>query len=376
MRLRTPLALAVALAAILPAPALAAEAFYGVTSDNQLVTFHSDSPAALRTAVPLTGLAPGERILGLDVRPRTSQLYALGNTNRVYVVTPISGAARALGEPFSPPLAGTSFGFDFNPQTDQIRVVSNGRQNLRINPDNGQVANAENPLAYAEGDPGAGAIPAVIGAAYTNNVADARETQLFDIDAARDVLVLQSPPRDGRLTTVGPLNADVGDPVGFDVAADGRAFVAARREGQATPELFTIDLKTGALAPAAIRSGLGGSVQGMAAAGPVPDDTVRPSVLVAVDRMRKRSALRRRLSAAVSCSEACSLEGTLLRRSRVVGRARGGLAAAGRTTVAFDATRARRRLARGRRRTTLRVRITARDAAGNRTTTSRSIRFG
>ncbi len=376
MRLRTPLALAVALCAAGPAPALAAEAFYGVTPDNQLVTFQSDSPGALRTAVPLTGLAPGERILGLDVRPRTGQLYALGNTNRVYVVTPVSGAARPLGEPFNPPLAGTSFGFDFNPQADQIRVVSNGRQNLRINPDNGQVANAENALDYAAGDPGAGAIPAIIGAAYTNNVADARETQLFDIDAARDVLVLQNPPRDGRLATVGPLTVDVGDPVGFDVAADGRAFVAARREGQSAPELFTIDLKTGALAPSAERSALAAPLQGIAAAGPVPDDTARPSLLLAVDRMRERSALRRRLGAAVSCSEACSLEGTLLRRRTVVGRAQGALASAGRATLTFNATSARRRLARGGRRVTLRIRVTARDAAGNRTTTSRSIRFG
>ena len=376
MRLRTPLALAVALCAAGPAPALAAEAFYGVTPDNQLVTFHSDSPAALRTAVPLAGLAPGERILGLDMRPRTGQLYALGSTNRVYVVTPISGAARPLGEPFTPPLAGTSFGFDFNPQADQIRVVSNGRQNLRINPDNGQVANAENPLAYAEGDPGAGANPAVIGAAYTNNVADARETQLFDIDSARDVLVLQNPPRDGRLTTVGPLTVDIGDPAGFDVAADGRAFVAARREGQPAAELFTADLKTGALAPAAARPALPTPLQGIAAAGTVPDDTARPSVLVAVDRVRERSALRRRLSAAVSCSETCTLEGTLLRGTTVVGRAQGALASAGRATLAFNATSARRRLARGRSRVTLRVRITARDAANNRTTVSRSVRFG
>ena len=376
MRLRTPLAFAVALAAILPAPALAAEAFYGVTTENQLVTFASDSPGAVRSSVPLTGLAEGERILGIDVRPATGQLYALGTTNRVFVVSPLSGAARPLGGPFSPPLAGTAFGFDFNPQSDRIRVVSDGRQNLRLNPDDGQVTNADNALAYADGDPNAGANPAVTGAAYTNNVAGAKETQLFDIDTARDVLVLQN-PNAGTLTTVGPLNVDVNDPVSFDVAADGRAFVSAQRAGQPGPELFTVDLKTGALTPAAgDRSFAGAPVRGIAAAGPVPDDKGAPAVVVSADRLATRSSLRRALRFSASCSEACALEVMLLRGTTTLERSRGALAAAGRTGFALKASNARKRLARSRSRVTLTLRVIATDAAGNQFVTRRTIRFG
>ena len=40
--------------------ASAAEAFYGITLNDQLVTFQSDSPLAVRTSVRLTGLASKE----------------------------------------------------------------------------------------------------------------------------------------------------------------------------------------------------------------------------------------------------------------------------------------------------------------------------
>jgi len=46
----------VSLFATAPA-ASAAEAFYGITLNDQLVTFQSDSPLAVRTSVRLTGLA-------------------------------------------------------------------------------------------------------------------------------------------------------------------------------------------------------------------------------------------------------------------------------------------------------------------------------
>ncbi|HEX8101608.1 MAG TPA: DUF4394 domain-containing protein [Solirubrobacteraceae bacterium] len=378
MRLRLILAGAGAAAALAaPAPALAAEAFYGVTADNQLVTFQSDSPGHVLRSVPLTGLVPGEQILGVDIRPLTGQLYALGATNRIYVVSPLSGAATPVGDPFTPPLAGTSFGFDFSPQADRIRVVSDGRQNLRIAPENGQVAAQDNALGYAEGDPNAGALPQVGAAAYTNNVPNAPDTQLLGIDSGRDVLVFQNPPASGILNTVGPLNVDIAGGASFDIGVDGRGWVAAQRAGAAGAELFAIDLKTGALAPAAKRPLLAtGNLRGIAAAGPVPDDLQRPDVLIAVDRRQKKRSLRRTLRVAVSCSETCVLAGELLRGDRRVGSAEGGLTSAGRTKLTFKATNKRRRLARRSGEVKLKVRVVATDAAGNDSATRRTLRFG
>ena len=151
MRLRpSAFAFAAALVAGLSAPAAApaAEALFGVTTTNTLVTFASDSPGMVRTSVPITGLQPNEQIIAIDIRPATGQLYGLGSSNRLYVISTVSGAARMAGsEAFSPPLAGTSFGFDFNPVADRIRVTSNTGQNFRLNPFTGQVAANDPPLS-------------------------------------------------------------------------------------------------------------------------------------------------------------------------------------------------------------------------------------
>ena len=94
-------------------------------------------------------------------------------------------------------------GVDFNPQADRLRVVSHDGQNLRVNVMLGATA-VDGALRYKDGDSGAGKRPRITASAYTHNVADAPDTKLFEIDDERDVLVLQDPPNDGVLTTVGP----------------------------------------------------------------------------------------------------------------------------------------------------------------------------
>ena len=126
-----------------------------------------------------------EQIVGLDVRPADKQLVALGSTSRLYRIDGASGAATAIGSAsFVPAFAGTSLGFDFNPTVDRIRVTSDARQNLRLHPDTGATAAVDGQLAYAAGDAGAGSTPRIVGSAYTNSVAGATTTQLFDLDAA------------------------------------------------------------------------------------------------------------------------------------------------------------------------------------------------
>jgi hypothetical protein len=198
------------------------------------VTFSSNDPDEART-VRLDGLAPGERITGLDVRPATGQLYALGSTSRIYTVS--LDRFRATASPvgttaFSPLARGRSFGFDFNPTVDRIRVISQANQNLRLDPNTGAVAGVDGDLAYGEGDAGFGDDPVATGAAYTNNDNDpATGTTLYDIDAERDALVIQNPPNNGTLATVGPLGVRVTDAVGFDIAAsDGTAYAALQRD--------------------------------------------------------------------------------------------------------------------------------------------------
>jgi hypothetical protein len=237
----------------LAAPAAAAELLAGVASNGRLVFFSSDDPTEAEV-VKVHGLEDGETILGIDVRPATGELYALGSTSRLYVVDVATGEATAIGTgPFSPALSGTRFGFDFNPTVDRIRIVSDSGQNLRAHPDTGVVAFVDTSLAYAAGDPSFGTAPDVTGAAYTNSDTDpATGTTLYDIDEATSSLVTQNPPNDGVLNTVGSLGISGIESVGgFDIAAsDGTAYAGIVRATRSSPNsrravLYTIDLATG-----------------------------------------------------------------------------------------------------------------------------------
>jgi hypothetical protein len=154
--------------------------------------------------------------------------------------------------------------------------------------------------------------------------------------------------------------------------------VSGRPAGGRFAELYLVDLKTGALAAGALfpRVSEGfGVLRGITAAGPVPDDTRRPSVLVSVDRVQPLRSLRGRIRAQVSCSEACALAATIQRSGRTVGEAVGGLGAAGRTTLKLRPSAGTRRRASAGALVRLTLRITAQDAAGNRATTRRGLRF-
>ena len=113
---------------------------YGITTTNQLVRFAGNTPGTVLSTIAITGLQGGESILAIDVRPATQALYALGSTSRLYVINPSTGAATQVGSAGAFTLSGTSFGMDFNPVVDRIRVVSDTEQNLRLNPNDGTLS--------------------------------------------------------------------------------------------------------------------------------------------------------------------------------------------------------------------------------------------
>jgi hypothetical protein len=222
-----------------------------VASDGTqaLVSFDSGDPQRA-VWLPLTGLQSGEKVLGLDTRPATGDLYLLGSSSRVYVVNPGTGIATPVGPgPFTPILNGRFFGFDFNPTVDRIRIVSDVDQNMRVIPagiaGEGTVAAVDGGLAYPPEDAGFGFDPRAVGAAYDNNDNDpATGTTLYDIDSERDVLVKQTPPNAGTLVSVGMLGDDFTDAVGFDIAPNGNAW-AVMNSRQRASRLYSIDLITG-----------------------------------------------------------------------------------------------------------------------------------
>jgi hypothetical protein len=363
---------AAACGALLGAPAAAhgADAVYGLTDDNRIVRFNSDSPGRVLQTVPVQGLRAGETLVGIDVRPATDALYAVGTSNRIYQVNPVTGATRPAFDPFSPGLNGGSFGVDFNPVADALRIVSDADQNLRVPFQGGGAGNANEDAAlnYAPGDPNAGQNPSVAGAGYTNSFPGAATTTLYDVDTNRDVLVRQEPPNSGTLTTVGALGVDAEAQAGFDVSPQGNVgYAALRPAGEARHALYRVDLGTGRATPAATQATIGTTavLRGIAVAtGGVDDDRIRPEMSLAFSSTILEENTNP-LRPSVSCDEAC----TITVSARVEGRAAGSGTAtlddAGRVTVEIPLNvTARRRIARpGTELITLNVRAV--DAAGN-----------
>ncbi|MGH8566718.1 MAG: DUF4394 domain-containing protein [Gammaproteobacteria bacterium] len=211
----------------------------GLTADNRLVLFTSDRPGEVKR-IEISGI--GGSLLGIDYRPTNGRLYSISEDSNLYIIDPATGAAALVCTLTVSFDGGPHSGFDFNPQSDRLRLVGANGQNLRSHPEIGATA-ADTPLAYAEEDPHAGTKPSITAAAYTNSVRAAPSTKLFNIDSGLDLLVLQDPPNDGTLETVGPLGIDFDRAGGFDIVSDGKDRDSAFAASEST--LYAIDLETG-----------------------------------------------------------------------------------------------------------------------------------
>ncbi len=192
--------------------------FYGLSSSNELIGYTSGNPLQEQSAVSITGLASGEKVLAIDFRPATGQLYGITSMSRLVTIIPTTGAATPVGTGFTPALNGTLVGFDFNPTVDRIRVVTNNEQNFRLHPETGALAATDGNI-----NPGDRSVVAV---AYTNNFAGAATTTLYDIDLSDDMLYKQVPPNNGTLEAVGPLGVIATGEAGFDISPDNSVAIA------------------------------------------------------------------------------------------------------------------------------------------------------
>lgn len=228
----------------------AAPVVLGLADNNRLMGFKVGSPNTIDTNVAITGLAGGETLVGIDVRPKDGMLYGLSSTARLVTIDPATGAATVKATlsadaadttaPYTA-MQGTTFAVDFNPAADRLRVISDSGQSLRINVDTGATTTDGNINR-------AGVAPVVVAAAYTNSIPNAASTQLFDVDGASSVLALQNPPNDGTLVNVGPLGVTVAGDGGMDIGggANGLVLAALRSSAGGASSLYRVDLTTGA----------------------------------------------------------------------------------------------------------------------------------
>jgi len=258
-----------ALAAALLAPAVQAETIYALTSDNRITRFNAATPGIIQSDRAITGLADGETLLGMDRRPIDKQLYALGSSGNLYRLTngATSYTATNLGA-LGTALSGNSFGVDFNPTVDRIRVVSDANQNLRIN------GNVMPPGTLVDGSLTLdGQAPFdLLAAAYTNSRPGAMTTMLFGIDARTGGLVRSTNANAGTYVTTNlmgiayeslGLQLDNAQAVGFDISGNtGRGYFNFNND------LYRIDLNSGT--PTLLGAAGGGNIIGLAA-GAVPE---------------------------------------------------------------------------------------------------------
>ncbi len=191
----------------------------GLTDEGQLVSFRARSPEKTRQIGYVTGLTGTDTALvGIDFRVQGGKLYGVGNGGGVYTIDPTTAEATFVNA-LTVALVGTTFGVDFNPAADRLRIISDAGQNLAHNVNDGGVTAANATLTYTA--PPAMAVPAlgVTAAAYTNNDLNqpSTGTTLFDLDTTLDQVAIQSPPGNGILVATGKLGVDVVATSGFDI---------------------------------------------------------------------------------------------------------------------------------------------------------------
>jgi len=235
------LALGFITALAIPVAAQAADReIYAVDDQNNLIRFDKKSPEEIDRSMAVTGQPAGVTFVGIDFQPATGDLYGAGTDSRIYRISVNSGFALPVDGPFEPALNGTSFGFDFNPVPNRIRIVSDADQNLRCNQNNGTCVQDGNLNRGTEN-------PNIVGSAYTNSAFSTTApagTQLFAIDSETDTLYEQAPPNEGTLINPVPVDLNVKPRTGFDIAGAANGGLVSTVKGGKS-RLYKVNIGTG-----------------------------------------------------------------------------------------------------------------------------------
>lgn len=236
-----------------------------LTKSGRLLCLDVRNPGKARSLGKVDNLDAGTTLVGIDFRPENGKLYGLGSNGAIYTVnagnadaTKVATGLKNASGGGAVTLSGSSFGVDFNPSVDRLRVISDTGQNLRINVADGVtnidtgLTNPPTPPATPPGPSAAG----VTGAAYTNNDKVAKTTTgttLFDIDSTLDRVAIQSPANGGTLAPTGGLGRNVDPDSGFDIYSTVRGGVAKQNVAYAAlsngsrSALYKVDLLDGSL---------------------------------------------------------------------------------------------------------------------------------
>lgn len=313
-----PAALLAGLAATVSAsPAGAAtQSFAGVLEDGRLVRFTSQAPLALAAPVRPTGLQAGEQIVALA--GHGGRLLALGSAARLYAIDPATGRAApaAGGRALSQGLRGRRFSLAVSPDGARGRILSDVGQDVTVD------------LATGAESPGPG-LRTQDGAPTRPAAATAADGRLVGVDLARRLLVRETAPGSSTFTASPlafdrtELGATLGEPTGFAMGADGRAFLLSAlldRGRDRQSQLLRVDLASAAVRPTATGTFLRRVVT-VGALGMVAEDTAAPRTRITVPRAMsvRRIIAGGTLPVALRLSEAAQVTVSLRVGGRRVG---------------------------------------------------------
>ena len=218
----------------------------GLTSANQLARIDTANVAAATTAI--TGLAVGDRFVGIDLRPKNNMIYGVTLSSRLYTVNETTGAATFVAALSMPVInASLGYGIDFNPVADfgsgaSLRLVNSAGSNFAVNANTGVVGNAASNIGMG-----------FTAVAYSNSMplpaAAPPSTALYYIDSNTDTLSKANSAFNApAIMAVGALGVDALKANGFEILGDGRAYAALNLDAGSslTTGLYGINLNTGA----------------------------------------------------------------------------------------------------------------------------------
>jgi hypothetical protein len=259
---------------------------FGIRADSSsangnvigLVSFDSSTPGVVVPIGAFSNVVAGQTVRSIDFRPSTGQLYAVsvapgGTAGQLYTVNIATAALTPVGSGFTLGASGVGNGstqdlveIDFNPITDQIRLVTGANlnallnpvpNNYRLDPATGALLATDTNFNYVPGDPNAGLANMQMDAiAYANPAGG--KTTVYGWDWATDSVVrlggiggdTPNTPSSGRLFTIFKpptfITSTNGSGVGMDVGPNGVLYLTRESGSAAAMGLFTVNASTGA----------------------------------------------------------------------------------------------------------------------------------
>ena len=218
----------------------------GLNSQNQLARIDMSNVAGA-VNVDISGLATGDRFVGIDTRPTDGKIYGVTLSNKIYTINEMSGMASFVaGLSSSVIMANQGYGIDFNPVADagtgaSLRLISSAGNNFAVNAMTGVVGNLTGMIA-----------PGYTAVAYSNSApgqtAAPASTQLYYINSSTDTLSVSSTAFNApTITTVGSLGIDVLKANGFEILGNGQAYAALNEDAGSSlaTGIYGINLMTG-----------------------------------------------------------------------------------------------------------------------------------